>query len=105
MEEHKYLKPFRKCSDILKETEGVNYIIVATDAVEDDEEQALFAGGSGWNIEFDDGGPNFETMVGGLIEQYMEENGMSYKEKLKCIRRFSTELLEHVTDTEEQKRK
>lgn len=95
--EYKYLKPLRACSDILSEAKGVNYIIAATDAVEDDSECLTFAGGSGWNIEYDEGGPDFVTMVGGIFELYMSENKMSYKDKLNTIRRFYNELLEHIT--------
>lgn len=102
---NKYLEPLRACSDVLKNAEGINYLIVVTDAVENDSERATFEGGSGWNIEYDDGGPDFATMVGGLIEQYMDENDMSYKEKLQTIRRFTNELLEHVTADAERKLK
>lgn len=97
----KYLEPLRKCANILEETKGVNYIFLMSDAIKDDENLDMFAGGSGWNIEYDDGGPDFMSMVGGLIEHYLNASGMKYSEKVKMLRTLNNKLLENITYNEE----
>lgn len=97
----KYLEPLRKCAKILNETDGVNYIFLMSDAIEDDKDQAMFAGGSGWNIEYDDGGPDFLSMVAGLIKQYLDESDMKYSEKVKLLRELNNGLLKSITYNKE----
>lgn len=92
--DYKYLKPLQECSDILSETDGVNYIILCADA--DAEEQDKVVGGSGWNIE-DDSMPDFFTMVGGIIEKYLDENSDSFVDKMKLVKAFYEELMTHLT--------
>ena len=96
--ERKYLEPLRTCAKTLKETEGVNYIILVADAAEEDREK--FIGGSGWNIEETES-PDFFTMVGGLIEHYLRENNIRYIDKVKLINAFSKELIENITNLAE----
>lgn len=92
---NKYYKPLEECCNILKQTEGVNYIITCADAGDEEAEQSL--GGCGWNVE-DDSEPNFFSMVGNLIEQYFNANEIPYTEQLKLIRNFSSELVENITN-------
>lgn len=100
-EEKKYLKPLHICNKALKETKGINYVFLISDAVKDDTDVSTFTGGSGWNIEYEDGGPDFLSMVGGLIEQFFSENELEYKDKLKLIRRLNDNLIKNITEGED----
>lgn len=93
--ERKYLKPLRDCAEILRNTEGVNYIILCSDAT--DSESPTYQGGSGWNVDDEKDSPGFFTMVGGLVEHYLSEQGYSYIEKVRAIGEFNKQLLENVT--------
>lgn len=92
--DYKYIKPLQECSNILSGTNGVNYIILCADA--DGEEPDKVVGGSGWNIE-DDSMPDFFTMVGGIIEKYLDENSESFVEKMKLVNAFYEELMMNLT--------
>ena len=91
----RYLKTLKDCAEVLKQAKGVNYIILCADATEEDE--PVFIGGSGWNIDHSKSGPDFFTMVGGIVENYLNEQGLSYLEKIKAVNDFSTKLLECIT--------
>ena len=94
----KYKEVLHKCFDVLKEEKGLNYLICVCNATNPDSNDAI--GGHAWNItdvKDGDSQPDFPTMVGGLIESYLKENGYSYTDKLKFINALYQELLEHVT--------
>lgn len=100
MEDKKYIKPLRKCYEILKQTEGVNYIILCADVTDDSEPK--IAGGSGWNIKDGDTSPDFFSMVGGLVEHFLNEQDLSYMEKISLIKDFHGTLLKNLTGGKEK---
>lgn len=97
----KYIKPLMACNKALSETEGINYIILVSDAIKDGDVET-FSAGSGWNVEYEDGGPDFMSMVGGLIEHFLSNSSLSYTDKLKLLREFNDELLKHITNEEDE---
>lgn len=99
--EKRYLKPLLECSKILDDADDVNYIILVSDAIKDDIHTSSFAGGSGWNVEYPEGGPDFLSMVGGLVENFLAESKLSYTEKLKLIRAFTNNIVMNVTNKED----
>lgn len=99
METGNYNKPLHECYDILKNADSINYILCVCDSADAEEGHSL--GGQAWNINTDDlehqKQPDFSTMVGNLIEQYLENNEYSYKDKISFVRRFANEIIEHIT--------
>lgn len=100
MEKTDYIVPLRQCCDILKKTKGVNYVILCANIV--DKNEPMIVGGSGWNIEDDETSPDFFTMVGGLVERYLEEQGLSYMEKIRLVKGFHDNLLNNLTNGKEK---
>lgn len=97
--EEKYRGKLKECFDILKNSEGLNYILCVCKATDPENEQSI--GGHAWNItDVKDGEsqPDFVTMIGGMIESYLSENNYGYIDKLKFINAMYKELLEHVTN-------
>lgn len=99
---HKYLKPLHECNDVLTRTDGINYVILVSDAVSEDSNQDKFVGGSGWNVEDGSTDPDFFSMVGGLIEHFLSESDLKYTEKIKLIREFNDNLVRHITLKEDE---
>ena len=97
----KYLKPLHECNEVLNKVEGINYILLVADAVKEDSGQDKFVGGSGWNVEDGSTDPDFFSMVGGILEHFLDEADLKYTEKLKIIREFNDNLLKHITMKEE----
>ena len=89
----KYLTPLRECSKVLNKTKGVNYVILVCD--EADSSNITFHGGSGWHYDND---PDFFTMIGGLVEHFLKESKLSYMDKLKLLKEFHSEIIEHITN-------
>lgn len=94
-----YHKPLEKCDKILREAKGVNSIVIASNAEPEDSDGAV--GGCGWHIQ-DGTEPGFFGMIGNLIEQYMRANEVPYTVQLKMIRELSSELVENITNKEEE---
>lgn len=99
----KYLEPLTECVGILSKAKGVNYVIIAADAVSKADSNEEFVGGSGWNVE-DDGetDPEILVMIGGLLEHYLDELDASYLDKIKIINEFNTVLIDNITKKEEK---
>ena len=98
MQKGNYKKALRGCYDVLNNTKGINYIICVCDATSADDMTAT--GGHAWDRVLVDGKlsqPDFATMVGGMIESYLRENEYSYKDKIKFLRDFQAEMLDHIT--------
>lgn len=92
--DYKYIKPLQECTDILSETDGVNYIILCADA--DCEEQDKVIAGSGWKIGADSM-PDFFTMVRGIITKYLDIHSESFVDKMKIAESFYKELITCLT--------
>lgn len=102
MKDAEYKKALDGCFDILKNAEGVNYILCVSKATDPDDVGSI--GGHAWNISDIDSGesqPNFLSMVGGIIEAYLEENNYKYTDKLKFMNTLYNGLLERITDVNE----
>lgn len=99
--ERKYLEPLRGCFNTLKNANGINYIILVADSA--DKNNKEFIGGSGWNINEETDAPDFFSMVGGLIENYLSENDYSYIDKIKQINSFCENMLNSVTTITNEK--
>lgn len=95
-----YLEPLNKCHDILKDTEGVNYIILCADATDDDEPE--FRGGSGWHVDKDMPSPSFFAMISGIIWNFMEASRLSYTDRLKLCKEFNQDLLMVITSGQDK---
>ena len=94
-----YKKPLQKCYDILKDSDDINYLLCVCDSTE--KENKASVGGQAWNINTDDEdnetGPDFTTMVGNMIESYVDSNGYDYISKVKFVRQLCNEIIEHLT--------
>lgn len=101
MTEKKYLEPFNEVAEILSKVKGINYIISVVDST-DDPTKPCFVGGCGWSVEDAASGPDFFTMVGGLMEQFMVDNEMPYAKKLSVLRNFNKILIENITNMEDK---
>ena len=100
----KYSEVLKECYDKLSNAEGVNYILCACDAVENDDDKKAI-GGQAWNVEViggEDSHPDFMSMIGNLVTGYMEGNGYSYTDKVRTVRTLSQEIIEHCTDKVEE---
>lgn len=99
-----YKQPLEKCYDILKDSEDINYVLCVCDSTEQEQKQSV--GGQAWNVNTDgsdnETGPDFPTMVGNLIESYVDKNGYNYLSKVKFIRQLCSEIIEHITVKGEQ---
>lgn len=99
MDEANYNKPLHECYDILSNADNINYVLCVCDSANAKEGHSL--GGQAWNINTDNDEnqlqPDFETMVGNLIEQYLENNELPYSKKIAFVRQFANKIIEHIT--------